>query len=321
MKRKQLDRGPKGNGQCNGRAHDGVSARARALGAGATLVVAVGLLAEDGQAQAPAGLTQVKPASSGATEVAKAGFQSVAPQEEGKDAQSFKVSVGGFWAAGNARNLALTGVSDYRVRRGDSQFTALAAVNYGQAGKESGDGYKATVENYQGNVRYDQFFGGPLAGFLSASARQDRFQQLDLRLNIDPGLAYYFIDEKVTLLWGELGYDLQYDVRRKDAVDVTRLDPAVADLERTETRHNLRAFTGFSHKFSDTVAFDTSLEYLQALKDTENWRLNGGAGFTSQLAESFSLATTFTLKFDHNPLPGVKQLDTITAFNLVYQLK
>jgi putative salt-induced outer membrane protein YdiY len=43
-------------------------------------------------------------------------------------------------------------------------------------------------------------------------------------------------------------------------------------------------------------------------------------GLSSSLGGSFSLATTFSLKYDHAPLPGVKELDTVTALNLVYTL-
>jgi putative salt-induced outer membrane protein len=65
---------------------------------------------------------------------------------------------------------------------------------------------------------------------------------------------------------------------------------------------------------------DTGLEYLQWLAETERWRLNWDAGLSSSIAGRFSMATTFSLKYDHAPLPGVKDLDLVTALNLVYTL-
>src|SRR5690606_17937472 len=96
---------------------------------------------------------------------------------------------------------------------------------------------------------------------------RDRFQGLDMRLNIDPGLAYYFIDQKAQAFWAELGYDLQYDVRRDEA----REDPdtgAIAD--KTQTRHNGRAFVGYDNQLNKAVTFNTGVEYLQGLSPLED---------------------------------------------------
>ncbi len=68
------------------------------------------------------------------------------------------------------------------------------------------------------SVRCDRYVSGPLALFLGVSGLHDRFQGLDLRLNVDPGVAYYLIDEKVHRLWPELGYDFKYD-RRQETIE------------------------------------------------------------------------------------------------------
>jgi putative salt-induced outer membrane protein YdiY len=43
-------------------------------------------------------------------------------------------------------------------------------------------------------------------------------------------------------------------------------------------------------------------------------------GLNSQIAGDFSIALTFNLKYDNNPLPGVKNTDAVTAVSLVYSL-
>ena len=192
-------------------------------------------------------------------------------------------------------------------------------MNIAGSAPDADSSYKSTVENYQGLVRYDWFFDGGLAAFLSTSARRDKFQGLNLRLNVDPGLAYYFIDEKNLQLRAELGYDLQHDIRRQAFVDASIA--AGDDIDKTETRHSARVFVGYDHKLSDAVGFDASVEYIQALKDTTNYRINGGAALTSQIADRFSVATSLTLKYDHNPLEGVETTDTFAAFSLVYTLE
>lgn len=287
-----------------------------------SLLAPLGLCAV-AQAQ-PAGLVNQAPASAGSTEVAKEGFQAVAvavPVEESKDASTFKVTLGGFVSQGNSRTIAFTSAADYFLRRSASQFTAQAAANYGGSAAEAGDPYRTTVNNYQGRVRYDHFFAPGVAGFASVSARRDTFQGLDLRLNFDPGLAYYFIDEQGHRLWAELGYDLQYDLRNQDYID----DRAVADpmaplIEDSEVRHNVRAFVGYDNQLTESVKFNTGLEYLQNVQEAKNARINFDAALTAQLNQDFAVATTVSVKFDNNPLPGVEKTDLITALNLVYTM-
>lgn len=287
----------------------------------ALVVSALSTLGVEGVAlaQQPAGLRVQAPATGGSTEVAKEGFQNVAerPVEESKDTSALKLSAGGFLSQGNSRTLAFTSAVDYLLRRSESQFGAIAAVNFGRSSTGPDVPYETTVENYQARVRYDYFFATSLAGFASVSARRDRFQGLDLRLNFDPGLAYYFIDEKDHRFWAELGYDFQYDVRNQDVIDAAT---PPGSLEKTEKRHNVRAFVGYDNQLSDAVKFGTGLEYLQNVTAAENARLNYDAALTAQLNQDFSIATTFSLKFDNNPLPGVEKTDMILALNLVYTM-
>jgi putative salt-induced outer membrane protein len=145
---------------------------------------------------------------------------------------------------------------------------------------------------------------------------------LDLRLNLDPGVAYYFIDEKPVQLWTELGYDYQYDLRTVDAVRAANATLAEGDerLSRKEDRHSGRLFVGYVTAFNDQVSLTSGLEYLQALVDTENWRLLADIGINATLSGKLSLSTTLTVRYDHNPLPEIKNTDTIESVSLVYTL-
>src|SRR6185295_7524907 len=132
----------------------------------------------------PAGLSTQAPASAGATNVSKEGFQApaAAPDDTSKDSTTFKLTAGGFLSAGNSRTIAATTAADFFMRRGTSAFSALAAFNYGRSAPGPDLPSETTVQNYQASARYDYFFSGGLAGFGSVSTRRDRFQGLDLRL-------------------------------------------------------------------------------------------------------------------------------------------
>jgi putative salt-induced outer membrane protein len=141
---------------------------------------------------------------------------------------------------------------------------------------------------------------------------------LDFRLNIDPGLAYYFIDQEMQQFWGELGYDLQHDIRSEEAL--INAAAAGTPVTKTETRNNARLFVGYTNEVNTMVTFKTGLEYLQAFVDPENARVNWDLAVTSKLAGNFSMATTLSVKYDNNPLPDVEKTDVVTAINLVYGL-
>lgn len=277
------------------------------------------LLAVPAYAQPAEGLAKQDAASSGSTEVASEGFQAVQVKpEETTDATEFSLQAGGQFASGNSRLVAMTGGSQFRARRAANQLSMAAAGNYSESATADQSSTHMTVANVQGKTRYDRFFTGGFAGFTSLSGRHDQFQGLDLRLNFDPGLAYYFVDVEKQQLWLELGYDLQYDIRRGENVRAARLEDP--DFDRTAVRHSARGFLGYNNHLNDAVGFSTGLEYLLGIPDTDYWRLNWDVALTAAVANSLSVATTFSLRYDNHPLPDIEKLDTVTAVSLVYTL-
>jgi putative salt-induced outer membrane protein YdiY len=284
----------------------------------ASLVFAAPTVAmAQGAATMPSETVKAQTATGGKTDVAKGGFVTGAAnnEEDVKSATEASVAAGGLFSSGNARTVALTGSGKFRHRADEHQFSAAAAVNFARAGKR-GEAVDTTVENYQGLLRYDYFLTNNLSLFLQSSARRDRFQALDLRLNIDPGVAYYFINTKAQRLQAELGYDLQHDVRR-DA-DIASAPPPRPD--KTQTLHNARAFVGYENKLYKEVSFITSLEYIQNFANLETYRLIWDVGLKSGIADKLAIATTYTMRYENKPLPNIEQTDSIASVNLVYTL-
>ncbi len=276
----------------------------------------------------PAETVKANTATKGATDVAKGGFATGAlpADDDPRTATEAAISAGGLFSSGNARTIALTTAGKFRLRRDEHQFTTQVAANFARAGKK-GEGVDTTVENYQGLLRYDYFFTESVAGFLQSSARRDRFQGLDLRLNVDPGVAYYFVNTKKHQLRAELGYDLQHDVRRDASRTVTTPPPAgstapptTSTVDKTQTLHNIRGFVGYDNKLYQSVAFITSFEYLQNVSDLGTYRFIFDVGLKSNIADNLAIATTYTMRFENKPLPSVESADSIASVNLVYTL-
>ena len=260
-----------------------------------------------------------KSATTGSTDVAEEGFQTAKEREaEADDATEVSISGGGLVASGNSKQVAFTGSATLRLKRSEHQFSAAAAGNFARAATKQEPGLTTTVANQQGRLRYDYFLSERWSLFLQTSGRRDRFQGLAFRLNVDPGVAHYFVQDKGLRLWVELGYDYQYDVRLSETIEAA--SAAGDPISRTNSIHSARAFAGYESKVNKAVTFSTGLEYLQSVEQSNGYRLNWESAVTSSLAGNFSTATTFSVRYDNDPLPGIEKLDLLTAFNLVYTL-
>ncbi len=273
-------------------------------------------------------------------------------------ATELDVSAGGLFNSGNARSLALTAGGRFRIRRQAHEFSASLAGNYGRASIPDGNGAsvgRPTAGNVQARLRYDWFFHPRISLFAMATTRYDPFLGLSARVRADPGLAFFVLQQPKHRLWAEVGYDFQYDLRRTyDGVrqdcqrgGVTESCYALAVpnipfsnsalvVDRTLAVHSARLFAGYINQLGEYVSFTTGLEYIQGLSPlrsidtdppkpgdpvvarTRLW-VNWDAALTVQVKKNLAFATTFTLRYDNAPLPGVRRLDTITAVTLSYR--
>ncbi len=302
--------------------------RVQKLGSlGALALVGVACVTSVAQAEeVPKGLLAGKTATTGTTDVATSGFEKKelpTPKDE-KNTTTMQLQGGVLSSSGNSKTLSLTGAGRFKARRQDNQLSLSLAGNYAESapkpapGQPQSNDMQTSMKNVQGKARYDRFLGEGFAVFMSLSARNDRFQGLVLRTNFDPGLSYYFIDKDKQQLWTEIGYDYQWDLRRYDAMAKAAETGVI--LNKTESRHSGRLFLGYEGSVNEMVGISTGLEYLQSVEDSKYWRMNWDVGATSNLSSKFSLSMSFNLRYDNSPLPGIKNTDTITAANLVYQL-
>jgi putative salt-induced outer membrane protein len=273
----------------------------------------------------PAETVKAQPVTTGKTDIAKGGFvtSSLPSDEDPKYVDDASIGLGGFFSAGNARTIAVTSLARARFRRDEHQFSGAAVANFARAGQK-GETVETTVENFQGLLRYDHFLIEAVSLFFQSTGRRDRFQGLNLRLNVDPGVAYYFVNTKTHRLQAEIGYDLQHDIRR----DASRVQPvpegspsgtqAPHPLPKTQTLHNARLFVGYENKLRKEVSLSVSAELLQYLGDLETYRFIADIGLKSNVAERLALATTYTARYENKPLPNVAALDSIASVNLVY---
>lgn len=308
--------------------------------------IALSALSFNALAQEPAGLTSVDQASSGTANVATTGFQSAQkPVEETNDFTRLTLGAGGMLMMGNSRMQSYNALGDFGLRRGANQLGIKASLNQGSASlQRDEDGtlpdMEETVSNYQGLLRYDRFFSEVVSGFLQASALTDKFQGLDFRLNLDPGVAIYAINE-ATHQWSfDVGYDFQYE---------NYLDDSLGDL----TLHSARIATNYVNAVNESVTFKTGAEYLLALSPWEqcywvtessasvraedcdearpndatekvarvNWSLLAYARLDAKVSDKFAVQTALELRHDNSPVQLTYAMNDLrSSVNLTYQL-
>ena len=295
-------------------------------------------------------------ASAGSTNLDDAKFATTAaPAPDVTHATELDITAGGLFNSGNARSMAMTAGGRFRLRRKIHEFSAGLVGNYGRAATKTTPS-QDTASNVQGRVRYDAFFHPRISAFAMVTARYDPFLGLQARVRVDPGLAFYIIQQAKHRLWGEFGYDYQHDARR---VHDTKQDCTIAGtlvtngcyelkvpnvaqgmgarvVDKNLNIHSLRLFAGYVNQLSDAVGFTTGLEYIQPVSPLRSSDVdppkpnaavvprtrafvNWDAALTVSIYKALSFATTFTLRYDNAPLPGVRRLDTITAVNLTYK--
>ncbi len=249
-----------------------------------------------------------------------------APKLEGTDQTTATLAAGGLLSTGNSQLFAGSVNGKFEMRRGDNGFGAALLGNYGE-GAVGSNALTTSTENVQGRIRYDRYLSNRVSLFLMATGRHDRFQGLNFRLNLDPGVKYLFVNGDATQFWGEAGYDFQYDARRSDALVPLNADgtpdTTAPLLAQTAMDHSARIFVGYKHAFNKEVTFNTGLEYLQSFYDStgranEDARINYDALFAANVAGGFALGVGFSARYDAQPLPGKESLDTVTTLSLIY---
>jgi hypothetical protein len=246
-----------------------------------------------------------------------------APKLENKEVTSANLGAGAQLTTGNSRLLALSASGGFELRRDRNGFVGGLLGNYGEGAAGAGAPRTTTAENVQGKLRYERYFLDPFAGFLQLTGRYDRFQGLDFRLNVDPGVKLIFFQNDLHSMWGELGYDLQHDIRLQSArgfvdADGNPLPNQPGFLDKTYTDHSVRAYVGYRLAFNKMVSLSTGLEYVQSFRDVDRARLNFDAIVTAKLFDGFSLGLSFNARFDNAPLPTKEKLDTVSTATLIY---
>ncbi len=181
---------------------------------------------------------------------------------------------------------------------GKTKGTWRLGALYGES-----DGTK-NAESYFTEIRVDHFYTERLYSFGYGGWHQDKFAGVDARYYLGAGGGYKFFTGPKHFLLGEAG--LTYT--KEDYTDNTDNDFPGG-----------RLFGKYEYHFTEKNKFTQSLEWLLDFSEFDNWNLNSETALLSALNSWLSLKASYIIKYDNDPIAGVKSEDRILGVALVVQ--
>lgn len=164
------------------------------------------------------------------------------------------------------------------------------------------DGEK-TAERYATELRLDYAFSGQMYAYGIAGWMKDEFAGFDSRYYVGPGVGYKLFTGPQHFLLGEAGLNYTKD-EYVDGTDDNYLEG--------------RLFGKYEFAFTEKNRFSQSVEFLQDLSDSDNYKINSETAIISALSDFLSLKASYVINYNNSPRPStLDDTDTILAVSLV----
>ena len=141
------------------------------------------------------------------------------------------------------------------------------------------------------SLRYEKEVSSRLGLFAQETYEKDRFANIDQRFGTDVGGRYHFIEAEPTKFFSELGYRYFHEDRLDDSQAYSNYGRLYSEWEQK-----------WQKNFSTKIWF----EYLPNFTEQKDWQFNSEVSLTTILSEIFSLKSSFLLRRDNSPAPGVE---------------
>ncbi len=207
------------------------------------------------------------------------------------------VNLGLSYTSGNSDTLLAAGGIGTQKKGQHSEWAFGAKGAYG---KNDGEINNNMAEGFG---QYNYLFTERLYGYLRADALYDAIAAIDYRVNLSPGVGYYFLKSKATTLSGEVGPGYVFEKKG-----------GVADNYAT-----IRFGERFEQKLGEKVRLWQSLSYLPQVTDFGNYQLNAEIGISAPLGKDLSLRVVAADIFNSRPAPRKKQNDLMLVSGIEYK--
>ena len=211
--------------------------------------------------------------------------------------------IGGIITSGNTGSISISGSNKtiYRIKRFEN--TWQSGAYYNRINSTTGGATVGTAARYiYGTYRLDYYFLPLTTVFVGGGGYTDEIKGIDLAGQAFTGVRHYFIRNKKIHFGGSVGYNFEYE---------NRVAPAT-----NEDIHSAAQELIFKYVFNDYVTFSQNVEAQENLQKGKDFRLNSDTELSVVLTKHLSFIPGFKLRFDNQPVPTFKKLDTITHMSL-----
>ena len=210
---------------------------------------------------------------------------------------SFELGING--TEGNAQTFSMR--TGGNLERETDRHRTLAEFTYARTETNS----VKTQHNGLFRLEYERLFESPWTWWTRLGGEYDEFKAFDLRLALNTGLGYRFIDTDITKLKGRIGAGVS---REYGGPNDDYVPEATFGLD-------------FERKLTERQKFTTTMDYFPEFEDFTNYRLVTLAGWELVLDAESNLSLKLTLidRYDSTP-EGRKPNDLDYALLLLWKL-
>jgi len=188
-------------------------------------------------------------------------------------------------ANGNSKTLSLVAkqVSDYTFT-GNVIGLKARYLN----GKANG---VENVRYFMTGLRYERELGAQFNVFAGETFEKDKFADVDKRFSTDVGGKYKILDTEKTKFFTELGYRYKHENRIAGPFN---------------HGNYIRNYNEWEYKWTPSFSSKYWLEILPNLSATNDWQYNTELSLIAAINSIFSMQASGTVRYDHEPAPGVR---------------
>ncbi|QQR80113.1 MAG: DUF481 domain-containing protein [Deltaproteobacteria bacterium] len=198
-------------------------------------------------------------------------------------------------ATGNTESFSFSAsdLTKYRYKRFENTWRLGSYYSHVSTGPATG-----TLAKYiYGTYRLDYYFLPMTTVFVGGGGYTDEIKGINVAGSGFGGLTHYLFKQKNR----DLSLSLGYDFTRED-----RIAPAL-----DESIHSATQGLFYREEINSYVNFIETLTAFENMKHGSDMRLLSESSLKVKLTQHLSFVTSYVLRFDNEPVPGLKKLDTL----------
>lgn len=174
-----------------------------------------------------------------------------------------------------------------------SEATKRILINEGGVIDESRE-TEVTAEQFGLSTKFERTISEQLGWYADLAGERNELSGVSSRVGIGGGVSYLFFENELRRLVGEAG------------LGYVREDPVSGNASEFARG---RLFGRYERKIGETSSFESELELLPNLEDTEDFLANFLAAVTARLTAKLALRMSYTVTYDNQPIVVVVKGD------------